>query len=261
MADIVTRAEWGARAPKGTYSTLGSTKGTKVHYTGGRVDPRIIDDHDRCVELVRDIQAFHMDGHGWIDIGYSLVACPHRLVFTGRGPHRLPAANGPGLNTGHYAVLALVGNEGLVQPSDEQLHAILDAIDYLRAQGGAGHEIKGHRDGYSTDCPGGPLYSWIQRGAPRPGGTTTRPAASAMQPKPGTRAPAWPGRLLRYPPLTRGADVYTWQRQAKKLGYDLDIDGAYGPQSRGVCRRLQRAHGLDDDGIVGPLTWKATFAR
>src|SRR5690606_427761 len=116
--DLVPRKEWGARSPKGSYSRLDSTKGVKIHYTGGRVDPGIVDDHDRCVALVRSIQNSHMDGNGWIDIGYSLACCPHRKVFVGRGPHRLPAANGPGLNAGHYAVLGLVGSSGLVEPPD-----------------------------------------------------------------------------------------------------------------------------------------------
>src|SRR5690606_20045753 len=45
--------------------------------------------------------------------------------------------------------------------------AIRDGIDLLRRHG-AGGEIKGHRDGYATACPGGPLYAWVQKGAPRP---------------------------------------------------------------------------------------------
>ncbi|GAA3251749.1 peptidoglycan recognition protein family protein [Nonomuraea helvata] len=69
----------------------------------------------------------------------------------------------------------------------------------------------------------------------------------------------WPGRLLRYPPVTRGEDVRDWQQAAARLGYELDIDGAYGSASRAVCRKIQRDAGLDDDGIVGRLTWAATF--
>ncbi|MFC7639775.1 hypothetical protein ACFQX6_00965 [Streptosporangium lutulentum] len=87
-----------------------------------------------------------------------------------RGPRSEPpaAANGAGLNSGHYAVLGLVGSTGLTKPTDDILHGILDAIEYLRDKGGAGREIKGHRDGYATNCPGEPLYAWIKRGAPAP---------------------------------------------------------------------------------------------
>lgn len=168
MIDLVSRAAWGARAPRGSYGRLTSTRGVKVHYTGGQVSLDIVNDHAKCVAMVKSIQAMHMDGNGWMDIGYSMVACPHRKVFEGRGPGRLPAANGPGLNGGHYAVLGLVGSSGLVTPPDAMLHGIRDAIEWLRAEGGAGLEIKGHRDGYSTSCPGGPLYAWVRAGAPRP---------------------------------------------------------------------------------------------
>ena len=165
---LVTRSQWKARAPKAPAAHLASTRGVKVHYTGDTVDLRLADDHDRCAPLVREIQAFHMDGRGWNDIGYSFAVCPHGYVFEGRGLHHLPAANGPGLNSGHYAVLGLVGNKGLIEPSDAMLNGIRDAIDYVRAEGDAGNEIKGHRDGYSTDCPGPKLYAWVKDGAPRP---------------------------------------------------------------------------------------------
>ncbi|MEO3786137.1 peptidoglycan recognition family protein [Actinocorallia sp. B10E7] len=167
---LVTRRQWGARSPRSQASYLASTRGVKVHYTGSFVDPRLKDDHGRCAAMARQIQNGHMDGNGWNDVGYSFLVCPHRYVFEGRGLHRLPAANGPGLNTGHYAVLGMVGNKGLVTPTDDMLHGIRDAIEYVRANGGAGREIKGHRDGYSTDCPGARLYAWVKQGAPRPKG-------------------------------------------------------------------------------------------
>jgi hypothetical protein len=251
--DLISRKAWGARSPRGSYTRLGSTKGVKVHYTGGRVDPRIVDDHDRCTELVRSIQNSHMNGNGWIDIGYSFVACPHRKVFEGRGLHNLPAANGPGLNSGHYAVLGLVGNSGLTEPPDTMLHAILDAIEYTRQNGRAGKEIKGHRDGYPTDCPGGPLYAWVRKGAPRPGG------GQDPAPTPPGAAPPFPGRLLKYPPIMRGDDVRQWQARIADRGFEIDVDGAYGPQSSDVCRAFQRQQDIDVDGIVGPITWRLTW--
>lgn len=245
--DLVLRRDWRARVPRGEYTQLDSTKGVKVHYTGGRVDPGILTNHAGCQSLVQSIQNFHMDSNGWIDVGYSYLVCPHRKVFEGRGLHHLPAANGAGLNADHYAVLGLVGNAGLVNPPDNVLHGILDAIQLLRDRGRAGREIKGHRDGFDTDCPGEPLYAWVRRGAPRPG---------QVQPP---RAPAFPGRLLKFPPVTRGEDVRTWQRQMKKRGWNIDVDGVYGADSRDVCRRFQRNQGIEDDGVVGPTTWRLAW--
>ncbi|MGA5764465.1 peptidoglycan recognition protein family protein [Nonomuraea bangladeshensis] len=191
MADLVTRSGWGAKAPSQALTRIASTRGVKVHYTGGHVSPAIVDDHTRCIALVRSIQRMHMAGgreQPYSDIGYSMVACPHRKVFVGRGPHILPAANGPGQNAGHYAVLALVGSSGFTEPTDELLHAIVDAIEHLRAHGSAGAEIKCHRDGYPTDCPGGPLTAWVRRGAPRPG--AAKPAKARLpELKPGDTSP------------------------------------------------------------------------
>ncbi|GIH93601.1 N-acetylmuramoyl-L-alanine amidase [Planobispora siamensis] len=249
--DLVSRREWGARSPSGSYSSLSSTRGVKVHYTGGRVDPAIVGDHAKCVSLVKSIQNQHMDGNGWMDIGYSMIACPHRKVFMGRGPKRLPAANGSGLNSDHYAVLGLVGSSGLVQPNDEMLHGILDAVEYLRDRGGAGREIKGHRDGYATSCPGEALYAWVRRGAPRPGG--------GGDPDPPEPHPSFPGRTLKYPPVMVGEDVRTWQQQMRTRGWNIDVDGLYGAQSREVARKFQREKGLPVTGEVDRATWNASW--
>ncbi|MEV0622755.1 peptidoglycan-binding protein [Nonomuraea sp. NPDC050404] len=188
--------------------------------------------------------------------GNSYVACPHQKVFEGRGLYRLPAANGPGLNAGHYAVLGLVGNVGLVEPPTAMLRAILDAVEYVRLHGRAGKEIKGHRDGYATDCPGDPLYDWVKRGAPRPKEDGT-PAPTPTPTPPAT--PAFPGRLLKYPPVMRGEDVRAWQERMRERGFDLEADGAYGSRSSEACRQFQRQQGVRDDGIVGPVTWRLTW--
>lgn len=252
---LVSRSEWGARPPKGTVDYLRATRGVKIHYTGGHVDPRLADDHSRCALLVRSIQRNHMNGNGWIDIGYSLAVCPHGHVFVGRGPHRLPAANGPGLNSGHYAVLGLVGSSGLVEPSDEMLHGIRDAIEYLRKEGNAGNEIKGHRDGYATACPGDRLYRWVRDGAPRPGKGQAKQGPSAKD----ETVPPWPGRYLKYPPIMRGSDVRQWQARMRDRGWRIDVDGAYGPRSRDVATAFQREKRLAVDGVVGPETWRAAW--
>lgn len=173
---VESRASWGARSSRGT-SFLASTKGVKGHYTGGVVNTGTVSDHEKCRAAVRAIQNFHMDGNGWNDIGYSMIACEHAAMI-GRGPHVLPAANGAGLNSGHYAILVLVGTSGVTTITDNMKIYFHEARDYLRANGAAGTEIKGHRDGYSTDCPGPSVYPWIQAGAPKPGGVPPTPPPS-----------------------------------------------------------------------------------
>ncbi len=76
----------------------------------------------------------------------------------------------------------------------------------------------------------------------------------------GGAAPAYPGRLLKYPPITEGPDVATWQTKMTELGFGLVVDGKYGPKSKAACVELQQSRGLAVDGIVGPDTWRETFA-
>jgi hypothetical protein len=71
--------------------------------------------------------------------------------------------------------------------------------------------------------------------------------------------PPFPGRLLRFPPITSGPDVATWQAKMVERGFPLVVDGKYGPKSKAACVGFQEQVGLSQDGIVGPLTWAATF--
>lgn len=243
---LITRAQWGARDPKAPAARLSTTKGVKVHYTGATESMAMVTDHSRCILRVRAIQAGHMDGNDWNDIGYSFLVCPHGDVFEGRGLHRLPAANGSGLNAGHYAVCGLVGNRGLVDPSPAMLSGMRDAIDYCRESGGAGREIKGHRDGYSTDCPGPKLYAWVRAGAPRPASAPTKIKRTED--------------LVKELPTLKlhdsGPDVETAQALLVARGYRaIKIDGAFGSKTETAVRAEKQAHRLDDNGIVGPATW------
>lgn len=253
---LVSRMAWRARSPRQAPVHLDSTRGVKVHYTGSYVNPLVLSDHGRCAPMVRGIQNSHMDSNGWNDIAYSALVCPHAFVFVGRGPHHLPAANGPGLNSGHYAVCALIGSSGLTIPSEPLKHGLRDAINWLRSSGRAGSEIKGHRDGYrdgySTDCPGERLYAWVRSGAVRPGTPTPAPTLSG-------HAPPWPGRYLIQPPPMRGDDVTSWQSQMRHRGWSIGVDGWYGPASESTCRSFQQEKNLRVDGVVGSATWRASW--
>ncbi|RMI28885.1 peptidoglycan-binding protein [Actinomadura harenae] len=57
-----------------------------------------------------------------------------------------------------------------------------------------------------------------------------------------------------------GVDVRTWQQQMRARGWHLAVDGAYGAASAAICRSFQQEKHLVVDGVVGPATWKATWA-
>ncbi|MGI5196591.1 peptidoglycan-binding protein [Streptomyces sp. CA-288835] len=182
---LVTRKRLGW--PTSAAPAQATAKGVKVHYTGGHVSRQLLEDHSLCLALWRDIRAAHLANvaENYSDVAYNYAACVHGYLLEGRGIGRRTGANGSqALNRAHYAVLGLVGSSGLTEPTDELLHAIRDGIEHLRKHG-AGSEIKGHKDGYSTSCPGGPLYAWVQKGAPRPGGGKPVETKPKYEPFPG----------------------------------------------------------------------------
>jgi peptidoglycan hydrolase-like protein with peptidoglycan-binding domain len=71
--------------------------------------------------------------------------------------------------------------------------------------------------------------------------------------------PAFPGTDLSYPPTTSGPGVATWQSQMLHRGSSLAIDGQYGPASKAACEAFQTQFHLTVDGVVGPITWNATW--
>ncbi|MEU8776290.1 peptidoglycan-binding protein [Streptomyces sp. NPDC048606] len=255
---FITRAQWGARPSRYPLAYIGSTRGVKIHYEGTYVPESLgrPDAHGQCAARVRSIQASHLANReeDYSDVAYNALVCPHGYVFEGRGAHRKTGANGTAaLNVGHYAVCALLGSSGLTEPTAAQLAGLRDAIEWLREDGDAGDEIRGHRDGYATACPGGPLYAWVQRGAPRPGGGTGTPAQK-YEPFPGAD---WFKRNPRSPIVT------AMGRRLVAEGCSAYREGP-GPQwtesDRQSYARWQRRLGFsgdDADGWPGRTSWDA----
>ncbi|MFJ2848337.1 peptidoglycan recognition protein family protein [Streptomyces rubiginosohelvolus] len=172
---LVTRAQLGW--PASAAPSQPSTKGVKVHYEGTAVSRKLLTDHDACLDEWKNIRRSHLanTAENYSDVAYNYAACPHGYLLEGRGLRHRTGANGnQALNQAHYAILGLVGSSGLTDPPDLMLSAIRDGIDLMR-KNGAGPEIRGHRDGYATACPGGPLYAWVQKGAPRPNAAPANP--------------------------------------------------------------------------------------
>jgi len=86
------------------------------------------------------------------------------------------------------------------------------------------------------------------------------PGVTPVTPKPATTPVPFPGRLLRFPPLTTGEDVRSWQTRMNERGFGLDVDAKYGKNSKAACRTFQQQQTIQADGIVGPVTWERTFA-
>lgn len=65
-------------------------------------------------------------------------------------------------------------------------------------------------------------------------------------------------RLLKnVDPMMTGDDVEMLQQLLVQLGWELDIDGKFGPDTEKAVQEFQRKNGLDTDGKYGPLTHAA----
>lgn len=56
---------------------------------------------------------------------------------------------------------------------------------------------------------------------------------------------------------SKGDDVIALQHLLNVEGYKLTIDGDFGSKTETAVKMYQKAHGLEDDGIVGNKTWTA----
>jgi hypothetical protein len=143
--------------------------GVAVHYTGSS---RPLGQTARLALSVRrleDERAFHTGappaGRGWTDIAYNVAIDIEGRVFDARGIAYRSAANGDvTVNRRYGAVTWLMG------VGDRPSPAIIDAFRewrerYWLARYPHATAVVGHRDLYSTECPGDPAYALVRSGA------------------------------------------------------------------------------------------------
>lgn len=232
-----------------------TTKGVKIHYVGTHVSNPT---HADCVAEVKAIRKSHLahPTENYSDIAYNLLVCQHGYVFEGRGKRKRTGANGnQDLNKAHYAVCALLGSSGDTRPTPEMVAAIHDAVAYLRSYG-AGKEIKGHRDGHATSCPGDALYALVTAGKLEPGTSAPPKPTPLYAPFPGTsffrlgkKSPlvtemgkalvraGYKGYAVGPGPEFTRADIKAYAWWQRKLGYSgSDADGYPGKTSWGKLK-------------------------
>jgi hypothetical protein len=185
---VITRAQWGAneslRRDEPEFNVI-----TKliVHHSdtaNGDTNP---------AATVRAIQAFHVQSNGWDDIGYNFLIDEQGRIYEGRWArayadgevHNGEATNGMGV-VGAHALNANGGSVGVCLlgtfSNQPPTAAAIDALGRLFAWKASLHNIdahgnsafmfadghvasfpniSGHRDTYSTSCPGGAAYALL----------------------------------------------------------------------------------------------------
>ncbi|MFE6866439.1 peptidoglycan recognition protein [Kitasatospora sp. NPDC057692] len=180
--EIVTRAGWGAdesiRASDFEYT--GQVRAVFVHHTATATAYECAD----APRVIRAIYQYHVQSNGWRDIGYNFLVDRCGTVYEGRaggtdlpvqGAHTLGfnadsagvAAIGtyvedappPALLTGLARISAWkLGLTGRDAGGRVKLVSSSSASRYPAGTTVSFDAVSGHRDGFSTECPGAALY-------------------------------------------------------------------------------------------------------
>jgi flagellar hook assembly protein FlgD len=178
---IVPRSAWGAdeKIRRGPPSYASDVRFAIVHHTAGHNGYT----RAEAAAIVKGIQLFHVQGHGWNDIGYNFLVDRFGTIYEGRfgGVDRnVVGAHAQGFNTGSVGI-ALLGTYENSPPSAAAQEAIarliawrldlahVDPTAFLTFISGGSDRyptgvpvllngVSGHRDTGFTACPGDVLH-------------------------------------------------------------------------------------------------------
>lgn len=157
---LVWRSELGW-SPYSPASEADPKSGLVIHYDS--YDQGLPDKpHSACVDYWNSTRDYHVNSNGWVDIGYSFMACPHGYVLEGRGLFRQQAAQ-VGYNATYYS--CTLGNGPSDPIPDAQIEAVRELRQWLmEPDTSIAEKVVGHRDLNSTSCPGDKAYGLVQGG-------------------------------------------------------------------------------------------------
>ena len=159
---IISREEWGAEDPKGSYSYHPYFDKLTLHHAACCS----ADDLEEGKSQVYWIQDFHQNGRGWNDIGYHFLVDRAGNIYQGR-PETVIGAHVGGANTGNIGVCLL----GCYHPPEascfqtitpESRQSIVELFSWVSdTYGQSPTVLLGHRDYFGTTaCPGDNV--WIE---------------------------------------------------------------------------------------------------
>lgn len=172
---IISRSGWGAK--KNTYCdsprTGNETRGVVVHHTAGSNSYT----KSQSAGIVRAVQAYHMNGRDWCDVGYNFLVDKYGQIFEGRNggvdrPVRGAHAGDKTVNTYTMGV-SMMGTFTSSQPTAATKDAMVKLIGWrlgttfhaaegsYRVGSYTLNRIAGHRNVVSTACPGAAAYAWL----------------------------------------------------------------------------------------------------
>lgn len=181
----------------------------------------------------RDIHSWHLH-RKWAGIGYHFVITPDGVVVSGR-PYDKVGAHCDGKNS--CTGVCLIGDFTKEKPTQSQLDALSWLISYLNDLEG-GVKVFRHCDFNPTSCPG--------RNFPWP-----------IHVKKNINDTAEPKQMPLVKRGMGGHAVAVLQKELKRRGFNVEVDGVFGPKTEAAVKRFQRKCKMRVDGIAGRKTWAA----
>ncbi|XP_055851973.1 peptidoglycan-recognition protein LB-like [Episyrphus balteatus] len=156
---IISRNEWAARQPKGREHIHGPVEYVVVHHS---YIPDVCNTTDACKASMRSMQDFHMDDHGWDDIGYNFAVGADGNVYVGRG-FGVVGAHAPRYNNKSIGLL-LIGNFMEKLPPKPMMEVAQKFIAYAVEHDHVvvNYTLYGHRQVRDTECPGTAFFAQLK---------------------------------------------------------------------------------------------------
>ncbi|KAG6446804.1 peptidoglycan-recognition protein LB [Manduca sexta] len=156
---FVTRSGWNARTPKEKTPLNFPVPYVVIHHS---YMPPACYNREACCTAMRGMQNFHMDDHGWWDIGYHFAVGSDGVAYEGRGWDTL-GAHALHFNTVSIGI-CLIGDWRYSAPPGNQLKtakALITAgieLGYIKPD----YKLVGHKQVRNTECPGKGLFDTIK---------------------------------------------------------------------------------------------------
>lgn len=171
---------------------------------------------------------------GWGTGGYHEIILPDGTVELCYDPHEI--TNGVGGQNSYIYNICLV-SDGTFTAIQEKVWE--ERVRYwMKRLGLSVADVLGHNEfpGQSTACPGTNM-------------TTVRAKLRGQ-----SSSASSDFFHLEYGDV--GERVRLYQEKLKRAGYEIEVDGSFGPAMRTIVQQFQRDNGLVVDGLLGPASQK-----
>lgn len=156
---VITRADWGWKAPDSSYKTH-SIDFITIHHGGVEFTK-----DENPYDAVRNLQSWSRKEKGWIDIPYHFMIDLNGEIFETR-PINIPGDTNTEYDPTNHALVEVMGNYEIQELNEEQYKSLLRIVKFLANEFDVPvDKIKTHKDYSSqTVCPGKNIYKYFQDG-------------------------------------------------------------------------------------------------